>query len=884
MNRIIRLMFNDGSPRGTVEVDRGAVEHVKIARGRGRISGQNYAFRGEGGGELSIAISGAHGCRRRCQTVVSIRDDKKPFSFFLRDVSRDWPIWIRELGVIVTEGDDARTHAEIESDLKMRALRTAIEGMESEPESSFESAALKTHFQSVPTWLGISRNMRIFELALPGNDGVPTAPVVAMRMAGSRHTPLDSGMKTEMGLPQDFNSQYCFVLGRGSGCRTQYTRRLEGGCLPILHACAADDGVDYNLSAFAVPAGKSFGAGAPRGTHFLVADSYGDGHMLTQAQQAACDALKKSDAETGEETALCLCVTAVNKRSVPAYAWFRLPLPIQKRILADYDPKTGFVALRPSGLVYASCRLDARPAPQEEIVLLLKPAERVAMEWLIFHRPLAPAVARRMNGLFPLERRRCECRKFWQMKLDASARIEVPEKRINEMVKAGLLHLDMVCYGKEPRGTLAPTIGVYSAIGSESAPIIQFLDSMGCNRTAERCLQYFLDKQHEDGFIQNVGGYMLETGAALWSMGEHFRYTRDLTWVRRVAPKILKSCDFILDWRKRNMRAELRGKGFGMLDGKCADPEDPYHAFMLNGYAYIGLARAAEMLSPIMKSQSDRLKHEADMFRNDIRAAFFEAMAKSPVVLLRNGTWAPSAPPWAEARGPVALYTDRERWYTHGTFMGRDTLIGPLWLIFQEVLAPKETAANWMMHYHADLMFLENVAFSQPYYCRHDWAHLKRGEVRSFLKLYYHAMAGLADRETYTFWEHFYHVSPHKTHEEGWFLMQTRWMLYMEDGQQLNLMPGIPRAWMDDGKVIRLKNVRSYFGPLSAEIKSNLSNNEIRARVECRSPHRPSSILIRLPHPDGKLAGAVEGGKYDPERETVMVERFTGRCEVIMRF
>ena len=43
---------------------------------------------------------------------------------------------------------------------------------------------------------------------------------------------------------------------------------------------------------------------------------------------------------------------------------------------------------------------------------------------------------------------------------------------------------------------------------------------------------YFLDKQHEDGMIQNFGGYMVETGAALWSMGEYFSYTRDTTWVR----------------------------------------------------------------------------------------------------------------------------------------------------------------------------------------------------------------------------------------------------------------------------------------------------------------------------------------------------------------
>jgi hypothetical protein len=51
--------------------------------------------------------------------------------------------------------------------------------------------------------------------------------------------------------------------------------------------------------------------------------------------------------------------------------------------------------------------------------------------------------------------------------------------------------------------------------------------------------------------------------------------------------------------------------------------------------------------------------------------------------------------------------------------------------------------------------------------------------VKPFLKTYYNPFSALADRETYTFWEHLYKVSVHKTHEEAWFLMETRWMLYL---------------------------------------------------------------------------------------------------------
>ncbi len=70
--------------------------------------------------------------------------------------------------------------------------------------------------------------------------------------------------------------------------------------------------------------------------------------------------------------------------------------------------------------------------------------------------------------------------------------------------------------------------------------------------------------------MQNFGGYMLETGAALWSMGEHYRYTRDDEWVKQIEPKLLKACEFMLKWRQRNQHDDLRGRGYDLMEGKVA--------------------------------------------------------------------------------------------------------------------------------------------------------------------------------------------------------------------------------------------------------------------------------------------------------------------------
>ena len=81
--------------------------------------------------------------------------------------------------------------------------------------------------------------------------------------------------------------------------------------------------------------------------------------------------------------------------------------------------------------------------------------------------------------------------------------------------------------------------------------------------------------------MQNAPGYMAETGAVLADLGEHYRYTRDDEWVKQITPKLIKSCEFLGQWRQRNMREDLRGKGYGLIEGQTADPADPYHSFLL---------------------------------------------------------------------------------------------------------------------------------------------------------------------------------------------------------------------------------------------------------------------------------------------------------------
>jgi hypothetical protein len=114
--------------------------------------------------------------------------------------------------------------------------------------------------------------------------------------------------------------------------------------------------------------------------------------------------------------------------------------------------------------------------------------------------------------------------------------------------------------------------------------------------------------------------------------------------------------------------------------------------------------------------------------------------------------------------------------------------------------------------------------------------------------------------------------------------MDTRWMLYMEHGAGIDLLPGIPRAWLENGKHIELDKVATYFGPLSLTVDSSVEQGRIQAKVECTGDRKPHFVELRLPHPQGRKATGVTGGTYNPETERVRIEPFNGQAEVTVRF
>jgi len=158
--------------------------------------------------------------------------------------------------------------------------------------------------------------------------------------------------------------------------------------------------------------------------------------MFTKEQQAHYDALLPAEVNQPSETVLYMRMTAVNTAQVPRYAFF-------SRRSRRSPRSRSWTARFSKAKRYRCCSNPAKPR-------FSIPTCRI--------RPIEKERARRLREV-RFEERLAECRAYWKQKLDGASHIRVPEKRVDEMIRAGLLHLDLITYGREPEATLTSTIG-----------------------------------------------------------------------------------------------------------------------------------------------------------------------------------------------------------------------------------------------------------------------------------------------------------------------------------------------------------------------------------------------------------------------------------------
>lgn len=230
------IRWKDAPGKGCIKVRNGNLLRLKTSEGR--IDLNNFNLKGN---SLQVFMADSHNDIGPNATVVTVELENKSLFILLRDVQGEYPICIPNYGVTVLPIDDERDYSRVLHDVLIKKAFNKVDIINRDEEMSFEAAASLVRKMDVPIWLGIGRDMRIFELEDELETNNLECKMIRPRLSG---TPVRIAESNNQDL------FYRYALGRGVGVRNNVKRSLDEGILPIYHTIMQDDDILYKTTSF----------------------------------------------------------------------------------------------------------------------------------------------------------------------------------------------------------------------------------------------------------------------------------------------------------------------------------------------------------------------------------------------------------------------------------------------------------------------------------------------------------------------------------------------------------------------------------------------------------------------------------------------------------
>jgi hypothetical protein len=458
---------------------------------------------------------------------------------------------------------------------------------------------------------------------------------------------------------------------------------------------------------------------------------------------------------------------------------------------------------------------------------------------------------------------------------------------LNEFHRAHAGHLLINCE-KEPDSALRfARVGSfgYAAFGNESCMMIVDLDRRGYHQEARECLEAFCryqgtvglpgDFTSQEGVFYGAhgyecGGYNQHHGWILWCLAEHYKFTRDVAWLRSVAPNIVAASDWVIREREAaQSRAEslpgLLSIGSGLLPyGSLEDIGDWWQWLSTNLYTWRGLDAAAWAMEQLGHEDAERLRASADDYHAAILRAFTDAARRSPVVRLRDGVSVPHFPSQVNRRGR-----------SFGWIC--ETLEGAIHLLITRALDSSSKEALWILRDYEDNLYLSNHYgykvddFSRQWFDLGGFSlqacllfdvepYLYRDDVKHALRALFNAIAAYYFPDTRMLTEHAlvlgewrgdHYKSSDEANATGWL----RYLFVREEGETLLLGQAVPRDWLTPGRRVGVENAATHFGPMT--LFYDADEKGITASLSAPKRNPPSRIRLRFRPPGGRRVRTV---------------------------
>jgi len=813
------------------------------------------------------------------RTILTLRlEAQQSFSVCVNDVAAGEDIYLPHLGVVVARAEGYRGLAAIRSRWESKRQPTIYQRVASLPEQTWERAWAEMPQKS--RWyfvLGCEGGRQKYRLEPNGDLLLPQNYIRRVK-----------GKDTDRLLWEGE------TLALRFGLPDPATRELVEGYLPIMQTSWATTPISVRQEALATwLLSDILDDPQPQGDDPIVALLHFTLMNTGRAPETARLTMRTGHAGSPQE--------ALRLEGDWAYAEFQGAQALRFAV----DPAgRGSLHLEDSTLVY-----EVALRPGESHAITVK----------------APFVALRgteelaaLAGL-RFEEQRQKVAAFWRGRVAQGMQITTPNAELNRYHRAHLTHM-LIINDREPGADRrAPRCGGfhYGNFPDEGVMCTSDLDRRGYLKEAEQCLEIMVhyqgtvplpgDFETQFGVLYGsggyeAGGYNRGQGWAMWGLAEHYRYSRDKEWLRRVAPAIIKACDWVTHERRRTMQLGPDGRrpiSYGFLPaGSLEDVTDYWHWLSSNAYASWGFTALAEVLGEIEHPEAARLQQEAAAFRRDLMIGFNESQARSPVVKLADGSYVPYYPARLERRGRDFGWL-------------REVLEGSLGLLVSELIALDDPAAQWILDDYEDNLYMSEgfgyansiPDFERYWFSRggfsmqsnlllHPAIYLKRDDVKQFLRAFFNGFASTYYPETCMSAEHALPTladargDHFKASDEANVTHYLRLMLIEEHGQDLILGKAIPRAWLEQGKEVTVERALTYFGPMGYRLRSAADQGYIEADIELPQRNAPERSFLRLRHPRQESLRRVEingqpWSRWDASSEMIELPVTAGPLHVV---
>ena len=509
------------------------------------------------------------------------------------------------------------------------------------------------------------------------------------------------------------------------------------------------------------------------------------------------------------------------------------------------------------------------------------------------------------------ERERKATGDYWRRVLNQSARLITPEPVLNDFYRAVAGHLLINCEiepGSDRRFARVGSLK-YGVYGNESCMMVLDLDRRGYHRVAENCLDTWLHYQGTVGLPGDfdstngvlygatgyeAGGYNQHHGWILWTLAEHYRFTRDDAWLRRAAPGIISGADWII--RETARTADRHDLAQGLLPpGDLEDIGDWWTWLSTSCYTWRGLDGAAWALEQIHDPNAPRIRAAADAYHKNLVDHFLAASARSPVVRLRDGTAVPQIPSYVQRRGR-----------SFGWIC--ETLEGAMHLIITRAIEPKSVQAQWILKDYEDNLFLSDQFgytlddFDKYWFGRGGMSmqacllldvevYLYRDDVKQALRAMFNAIALNHFPDVHMNTEHAlpemgdWLGDVYKSSDEANVCGWLREIFVREDGNTLLIGQAVPRNWLKPGAKCGIENTATYFGNTSIIYQGAPASITAKLQGPTRNPPREIRLRFRTPGEKPLATVTVNGHSWKKlGGDWVILPGNIGKAEIIATY